>query len=111
MNNIRDWELDWSLKGAKLLEDRTLQFDTNINGKEMKHILYAEAELVIAKVFFGYDFDDFNHRLWRLDKLQGAVLVIRKPRKVSTEVKHKLKPPFNIYRKTKHKKDSIVIRK
>ena len=75
---VEEWEFDISLKGAELLEDSTLRFDAEAIDEEMKHILLAEVELVEAGVVFEYGFDDFNHRLWRLGKLQGAELMVRK---------------------------------
>lgn len=78
VNNINDWELDWSLKGAELLEDKTLRFGAEATDDEMKPILLAELELLNAGVIFKYGFDDFNHRLWMLDKMQGAELAVRK---------------------------------
>ena len=77
--NVFEWKLDHSLKGAELLGDKTLRFDVEaIADEELKHILLAEVELVEAGVVFEYGFDDFNHRLWMLNKIQGAELVIRK---------------------------------
>lgn len=79
IKNVFDWELDYSLKGAELLEGEVLRFDVEaIVDEKLKYILIAEVELVEAEVIFGYGFDDFNHRLWMLNKLQGAELVVRK---------------------------------
>jgi hypothetical protein len=114
IESIFDWELDWSLEGAELLEDKTLQFNV-YTIKKVKHIMNAEDELKQAEVYFDSRLDNKDRIIWELENLHGAELVIRKPRKEPTEgvkkVTPKLKPPFNIYRKTKHKKDSIVIRK
>ena len=77
VNNINDLELDWSLEGAKLSADKTLVFDMKATDERMKHILLAEVELVNAEVLFEYGFNDFNNRIWKLDTLQGAELVIR----------------------------------
>ena len=78
VNDINDWELDWSLKGAELLGGKTLRFDAEATDEGMKSILLAEGELVNAGVIFKYGFDDFNHRLWMLDEVQGVELVIKK---------------------------------
>lgn len=102
VNNIRDWELDWSLEGTKLTDKKELVFDSQ-KIKTSKYIMNAEGELKQADVYFNSRLDDKERIIWELNELHGAVLVVRKPRKVSTEVKPKLKPPFNIYRKTKHK--------
>ena len=40
--------------------------------------MLAEVELVNAEVLFEYEFDDVNNRVWKLDKLQGAELVVGK---------------------------------
>lgn len=106
VSHVRDWELDWSLENAEMLENKALQFNVYTD-KKVKHIMNAEDELKQAEVFFDSRFDKEDRIIWEFDKLQGAELVIRKPRKEHTEgvkeVKPKLKPPFNIYRKTKHK--------
>ena len=106
VNHVRDWELDWSLENAEMLENKTLQFNVYTD-KKVKHIMNAEDELKQAEVFFDSRFDKEDRIIWEFDKLQGAELVIRKPRKEPTEgvkeVKPKLKPPFNIYRRTKRK--------
>jgi len=79
LHSIEYWEWDFSLKGAELLGDKTLRFDVEaIADEELKYILLAEVELVKAGVVFKYGFDDFNHRLWMLNKIQGAELVVRK---------------------------------
>lgn len=78
VNNVNDWGLDWSLKGAELLEEKILRFDAEATDDEMKPILLAELELLNAGLVFKYGFDDFNHRLWMLDEIQGAELVVRK---------------------------------
>lgn len=82
IKNVFDWELDYSLKGAELLEGEVLRFDVEaIVDEKLKYILLAEVELVKAGVVFEYGFDDTNHRLWKLDKVSGAtsaVLVVRK---------------------------------
>ena len=92
VNGINDWGLDWSLKWAELLDDKTLRFDAGATDDEMKHILFAEGELVRAEVIFKYGFDDFNHRLWMLGELQGAELVIRKTRKNPSSGVERVRP-------------------
>ena len=82
IKNVFDWELDYSLKGAELLEGEVLRFDVEaIVDEKLKYILLAEVELVKAGVAFEYGFDATNHRLWKLDKMSGAVsavLVVKK---------------------------------
>ena len=103
--NIFDWELDWSLENAELLENKTLQFNVYTT-KKVKYIMNAEDELKQAEVYFDSRLDDKDRIIWELDELQGAELVIRRSRKEPSKgvkkVKPKLKPPFNIYRRTKH---------
>ena len=102
--NIFDWELDWSLEGAELLENKILQFNVYAI-KKAKYIINAEDELRQAEVYFDSRLDNEDRIIWEFGKLHGAELVIRKTRKEPTEgVKEgrpKLKPPFNIYRRTK----------
>ena len=96
VDHIRDWELDWSLEGAKLTEKNELVFDSQ-KIRTTKHIMNAEDELKQPEVYFDSRLDDKDRIVWELDKLQGAELVIRKPRKEPTEgvkeVKPKLKKP------------------
>ena len=105
VNHVRDWELDWSLEGAKLTDKMELVFDSE-KIRTSKYIMNAEDELKQAEVYIDGRLDDKDRIIWELDKLQGAELVIRKPRKEPSEgvkeEKPKLKPPFNIYRRTKH---------
>ena len=105
VNNIRDWELDWSLENAELLENKILQFNV-FTDKRVKHIMNAEDELKQAEVFFDSRFDKEDRVVWELDKLNGAELVVRRPKEEPTKgvkkVKPKLKIPYNIYRKTRY---------
>ena len=94
IENIFDWELDWPLEGAELTDKKELVF--NVKGKDktlehiiLAHIILAEVELLKAKVLFQYEFNVFNNRVWRLGKISGAELKIRKPRKEPNEIKPK----------------------
>lgn len=102
IENIIDWELDWSLEGAKLTEENKLVFDSERN-EDIKYIMNAEDELKQAEVFFDSRLDKEDRVIWELDKLNGAELKVRKPRKEFTgdikEAKSNLKPSFNIYKK------------
>lgn len=84
VNNIFDWELDWSLENAELLENKTLQFNVYTD-KKIKHIMNAEDELKQAEVFFDSKLDEKDKIVWELNDLQGAELIIRKPRKELSE--------------------------
>ena len=84
VNNIFDWELDWSLENAELLENKTLQFNVYTD-KKIKHIMNAEDELKQAEVFFDSKLDEKYKIVWELNDLQGAELIIRKPRKELSE--------------------------
>lgn len=101
--NILDWELDWSLENAELLENKILQFNVYTD-KKVKHIMNAEDELKQAEVFFDSRLDNEDRVVWELNELQGAKLVVRKPRKEPTKSTPDLKIPYNIYRKTKYEK-------
>jgi len=79
VNNIFDWELDWSLEGGELLENKILQFNV-YTIKKAKYIMNAEDELKQAEVYFDSRLDDEDRIIWELDKLHGAELIIRKPR-------------------------------
>ena len=48
---IFDWELDWSLENAELLENKILQFNVYTD-KRIKHIMNAEDELKQAEIHF-----------------------------------------------------------
>lgn len=101
--NIFDWELDWSLEGGKLTEEKDLVFDSK-GMKEVKHIMNAEDELKQAEVYFDGAYSDNKEAVvWLFENLHGAELVIRKPRKEPTkgvkEYRPKLKLPMNIYNK------------
>jgi len=74
--DIFDWELDWSLENAKLLENKVLQFNV-YTIKKAKHIMNAEDELRQAEIFFNSRLDNEDRIVWELDKLQGAKLVVR----------------------------------
>ena len=101
VNNIRDWELDWSLENAKLLENKTLHFNVYTD-KKIKYIMNAEDELKQAEVFFDSRLDNEDRVVWELNELHGAELVIRKPRKEPSKgvkkVRPKLKLPMNLYK-------------
>lgn len=86
--NILDWELDWSLEGAKLTDKKELFFNSR-KIKTSKYIMNAEDELRQAKVFFDSTLDSEYRIVWKLDELQGAKLKIRKPRKEPNEIKPK----------------------
>ena len=75
--NIFDWELDWSLENAELLEDKILQFNVYTD-KKVKYIMNAEDELKQAQIFFNSRLDNRDRVIWELNELQGAKLVIRK---------------------------------
>ena len=101
VENIFDWELDWSLENAELLLNKTLYFNVySIN--KVKYIMNAEDELKQAEVFFDSRLNDKDRIVWELDKLQGAELIIRKPRKEPSKgvkkVSPKLKLPLNLYK-------------
>ena len=102
---IFDWEFDWSLENAELLENKTLQFNVYTDEK-VKHIMNAKNKLKKASVFFDSKLDDEDRIVWELNEIRGAELVIRKTRKGHSKsvkvVKPNLKVPYNIYRKTKY---------
>ena len=98
IENIFDWELDWSLEGAKVIVRQELVFDS-IKERTNNHIRNAENELAEAGVFFISENGSEDRIVWKLDELHGAELKIRKPRKEPNEVKPKLKPSFNIHKK------------
>ena len=99
--DIIDWELDWSLKNAKVIIRPELVFDSQ-KVKTREHIMNAENELAEAGVYFISDSGYIDRIIWKLDELDGAELVIRKPRKEPSEgvrkVKPKLKLPLNFYK-------------
>lgn len=101
VKNIRDWELDWSLEGAKLTDRMELVFDSQ-NIKTSKYIMNAEDELRQAEVYFDSRFNIEDRIVWELNELQGAELVIRKPREESTEgvkeIRPNLKKPMKVPR-------------
>lgn len=74
--NIFDWELDWSLKGAKLSKERELVFDSKRIEKS-KYIMNAEDELRQGEVYFDSRLDEEEIIVWELKNLSGAKLMIR----------------------------------
>lgn len=83
VNHVRDWELDWSLEGAKLTDKKELVFDSQ-KIKTSKYIMNAEDELRQVEVYFDSRLDDKDRIVWELNELYRAELVIRKPRKEPT---------------------------
>lgn len=77
VNNIREWELDYSLKGAKLLEDKILQFNIYTD-KKVKQIMNAEDELRQSGVYFDSRLDNEDRIVWELENIEGAKLIVRK---------------------------------
>lgn len=97
VNGIFEWKLDWSLKGAKILKNLNymgimfkvvLLFDITAVDEKKALLFKAEEELWQSHVLFTYStsarfIDDihnpfWDHRIWRLDKIKNAELVIRK---------------------------------
>lgn len=99
--DIIEWELDWSLKNAKIIIRPELVFDSQ-KIKTREHIMNAENELAEAGVYFSSDSGFMDRIIWKLDELDGAELVIRRTTKEPSEgvkkVKPKLKLPMNLYK-------------
>ena len=99
--DIIEWDLGWSLKNAKIIIRPELVFDSQ-KVKTREHIMNAENELAEAGVYFTSDSGYIDRIVWKLDELDGAELVIRKPRKEPSKgvkkVIPKLKLPLNLYK-------------